>query len=195
MLRLRIYLFFLLLLVDISLFSAASRATVAGFVNLDRSMVSEALSEVERSAGILKKKEGEVVGVQPSVLTIRDSAGSVQDYSIADAKLFVNGRAGTLFALRPVTADCFFQARLYFDCNGKLLLVDGWYIGFEAEIISYADKGGRLYLRVKGLETGEMHNLPVSPVLHDTVAGLCAGDTCYFLLDIDGNIRRISKNS
>lgn len=153
------------------------------------------LEKVSQTHGQLQLFKGEIISVHEKNIVFRVNSENVSlDYK-TDVLVWVNGRRGRLEALRPVTEECFFSARVWIDQNKQVCIVDGYYRGAEVEILEVAPmKENRYRMMVQAIGTEE----PIYPV-YTTVT--CQGvqdrkweslqGAAYILFDMDGYVKGI----
>jgi len=164
-------------------------ATGNGLSSPPRDRVAAALQACVEKYGPLTDVEGEVMTVGTDWISLREVQAREKTFSCRTAEIFVNGYAGHLSALRPIAPGFYFAARLYFDQQGILRLVDGWYVGAEVEVLA-VEAGGRL-LTVQPLEQAQTYRLILSPHLASPSPALAPGSICFLLLDWEYRVRKI----
>lgn len=190
----------LLLLVAMNMLSPFVLATVSGFIQeQNRTEVWQKINEAESSCGALSFREGEIIGIESepgstrvSLIVLLESKKR-EVYLLEGAQVYINGRLGSSEALKPVAPGYNFSVALYFDRQGKLRIVDAWYLGGEAKLLSITECMDGWRLQVVGIETGEIRGLAVETELFSSLERLKVGESYYFLLGIDGKVRCISE--
>lgn len=162
-----------------------------GFSFPARHRVAAALQTCAEKYGPLTVEEGEVTTVGSDWLSLRANQAGEKTFPCLNAAIFVNGYAGLLPALRPIAPGFYFAARLYFDQQGILRLVDGWYVGAEVEIRA-VEAGGRR-LTVQPVDQAETYQLILSPHLAPPSPALAPGSICFLLFDWEHRVRKIIR--
>ena len=157
-----------------------------------RTVVEKAISCCAESYGPLVTQVGEVLAVSADRITLSGPVSGEETIKATVATVFVNGHSGDLMALRPVAPGFYFAARLFFDQQGILRLIDAGYVGAEVEVIT-VDIGRRL-LTVQPLDQTQTYQLTFSPLLPATSPQLAPGDICFLLLDWENRIRKIFRD-
>jgi hypothetical protein len=169
-----------------------SEATEQTLIFPDRTRVAQAVRDCTKEYGPLVVETGEILATADERITLRGATdGREKVYSCAVATVFINGQLGVTTALRPIAPQFYFVARLYFDYQGVLRLVDGCYAGVEGEVLAVdtADRG----LTVRPLDQSDTWGLTfASPLSHSDLA-FTPGECCYFLLDWENNIRKVIR--
>jgi hypothetical protein len=178
-----------LILFSLTFLALRAEATVNGLFFPDRNQVEQTLHLYTKEYGPLVCIAGEISAVTTDGIRLREMDRSERTFSLNDAAVFVNGQAGVNNALRPIAPGFNFTARLYFDHQGVLRLVDGWYLGVEAEVLA-VDRERRL-LTVRPLDQTETNQFICSPLLTTTSPLPASGEICYFLFDWEHRVRRI----
>ncbi|WP_231133424.1 hypothetical protein [Capillibacterium thermochitinicola] len=166
---------------------AEAMANVFGFPS--RNQVEQALHSATENWGPLVCLEGEITDVTADGFRFRASDHEESFFSHQDAEVFVNGRAGLCTALRPIAPGFNFDARLYLDRAGVLRLVDGWYVGVEAEVLTIDPERG--LLTVQPLDHAQANQFRLSPLFSATSPLPAPGEVCFFLFDWEYQVRRI----
>ncbi|HEY8391711.1 MAG TPA: hypothetical protein VIL83_03195 [Capillibacterium sp.] len=164
-------------------------ATGSGFIFPARYRVAAALRACEENYGPLTVAEGEVTAVGEGWLCFRPQQAPEKAFPCGEAEIFVNGTAGQLPALRPIVPGFNFLVRLYFDQQGILRLVDGWYVGAEVEVLAVEDGGRRL--TVQPLDQAQTYRVILSPHLNPSSSALAPGSICFLLLDWENRVHKI----
>ena len=165
-------------------------ATSSGLSLPDRQEVRSALADLEALYTALTLAEGEVTAVGDGCLQLRTDSGLSMTYQIpTSCAVFVNGRPGSLSALRPVSFGSFFVVRLYFDQDQIPRLIDGWYIGGLVTIMAVDTQHHTLSVQV--VESNEIYRLTVIPALREELPRLTRGMVCFLLLGWEAQVRKI----
>ncbi|HHT49099.1 MAG TPA: hypothetical protein GXZ98_07385 [Firmicutes bacterium] len=164
-------------------------ATVNGFSFPPPNRVAAALKACEEQYGTLAVEEGEIIAVTADRISFRGYQTGEKTIPPSTTAVFVNGCAGELAALRPIAPGFYFTARLYFDQQGVLRLVDGWYIGAEVEIL--AVETGSRFLTVQPLDQTQTYRLHLSPHLTIPSSALVPGKICFLLLNGEHQVFKI----
>ena len=158
----------------------------------DRALVVQAVRDCAKKHGPLVVVTGEISATADQGITLAGADGQEKAYSCAAAAVFINGQLGLTAALRPIAPEFYFAARLYVDHQGVLRLVDGWYVGVEAEVLAIETDYSALIVRP--LDQGETSRLPFSPLfLPRSDPPLTPGEICFFLVDWENNIRKVFR--
>ena len=156
----------------------------------DRALVVQAVRDCTEQYGPLVVKTGEISATADGEITLGAVAdGQEKTFSSSAAAVFINGQLGITAALRPIAPEFYFAARLYFDQQGVLRLVDGWYVGIEVEVLAVDTT--RRALTVRPIDQGATWRLTLSPLLSLSNSALTPGDSCFLLLDWENNIRKV----
>ncbi|MGE5558623.1 MAG: hypothetical protein ACM3WV_08415 [Bacillota bacterium] len=88
----------------------------------------------------------EISNIDVVRMSITVSRGGMQEiYSFRPgARFYLNGAQSCAMGLRPVTSRDFCLANLYFNAQGRLMLVEGLYYALAIEIQSWSREGGFL---------------------------------------------------
>ncbi|NLM37635.1 MAG: hypothetical protein GX202_05865 [Firmicutes bacterium] len=156
-----------------------------------RNQVEEAVRFTTENWGPLVCLAGEIADVTAEGIRFSAKGCGERFFSHQDAEVFVNGRAGLWPALRPIAPGFNFAARLYLDQAGVLRLVDGWYIGVEAEVLAIDQERG--LLTVRPLDHAQTNQFSFSPLFFTTSFLPAPGEVCFFLLDWEHQVRRIIR--
>lgn len=168
----------------------SAQATSGGLAIPDRQAVLTTITSNEALFGLLTLNEGEVVSVDGDRLQLVTGSGLSETYTIpSSCPVYINGRQGSLSALRPVAPGSFFATRLYVDHDQIPRLIDGWYVGGLVVIIA-ADSQHHT-LCVQAVESNKVYHLAVSPALRGEVSRLAPGKTCFLLLGWEAQVRKI----
>ncbi|NLC53313.1 MAG: hypothetical protein GX770_05045 [Firmicutes bacterium] len=173
----------------LTLFALRAETTVNVFSFPDRNQVGQALHIHTGNYGPLVCIEGEISAVTADWISLRQKDRGEITFSLKDAEVYVNGQVGLCTALRPIAPGLNFAARLYIDHEGVLRLVDGWYVGMEAEVLA-VDPECR-FLTLRPLDTPETNRFIFSPLLPTTSPLPAPGEVCFFLFDWEHRVRRI----
>ncbi len=129
----------------------------------------------------LTASDGEITGVSPGHLRMRGAGGEVEYEILPACAIYANGLPASLAALRPVTDEAFFWARIWRDGRLTVKAVEAVYCGGELLVQSVAGP----YLLGVSMETGGEVRLALA------VPGqtLRPGRLVYVLLDLEGRVR------
>lgn len=130
--------------------------------------------------------EGEIREAGPNWFAVSNDRGRHCLRMAGTCPIFVNGRLSCLAAIRPVASNAYVWARIWCDRNGVPAVIEAAYCGGELLVLAVTAA------EITGLstETGKMVSLAVRG---DYPPELPApGRLVYVLLDLDGQIRRVS---
>lgn len=175
----------------LTLFALRAEATTSVFSFPNRNQVEQALQNYTENCGPLVCIEGEISAVTTDGISLRERDRRESTFSLNAAEVFVNGQAGVSAALRPIAPGFNFAARLYFDQEGVLRLVDGWYVGVEAEVLTVDPE--RRFLTVQPLDHAQINQFIFSPLLPATSPLPTPGEICFILFDWEHRVRQISS--
>lgn len=164
-------------------------ATVNNLSFPTRTKVEQALQEAVESWGPLVCREGEISAVVADRISLREVGRGESMFFLGAAEVFVNGQPGNSTALRPIAPGFNFAARLHFDQEGVLRLVDGWYVGTEVKVLAVDPE--RNLLTVQPLDHTRTGRLAFSPHFTATSPLPAPGETCFLLFDWEHRVRQI----
>ncbi|NLW57050.1 MAG: hypothetical protein GX050_10650 [Firmicutes bacterium] len=165
-------------------------ATSSGLYLPDRQVVQNAIADQEAMFGPLTLAEGEVIAVDDDCLQLVTGSGLGVTYQIpTSCAVYINGRLGSLSALRPVASGSFFAVRLYLDQEQTPRLIDGWYVGGLATIMAVDSRAHTLC--VQAIESNEVFHLAVVPELREEISRMTRGKVCFLLLGWEAQVRKI----
>ncbi len=121
-------------LITIMLLIGMTSSPVKGVASISRNYnISKAISTAfQEQQKYGKEVYGEVRQITPQSLNLTTSNGASNSYQLTEeTHFFCNGRACSWQALRPVTKQAFFEARLLVDQKNRVLMVLGYYYGEE----------------------------------------------------------------
>lgn len=176
----------------LSLLVSGSEAAEQNFIFPDRTLVAQVVRDCTKEYGPLVVKTGEIFASADEAITLRIAADEQEKtYSSSEAAVYINGQLGIAAALRPIAPQFYFVARLYFDRQGILRLVDGWYVGVEVEVLA-VDTPAR-GLTVRPLDQTETWCLNLTPQLCHSELAFAPGECCFLLLDWENDIRKVIR--
>ena len=185
LMKIRVYVVALMTL----MVTGPAKATTSGLLLPARTEVTAEITRCQELFGPLVFREGEILEVDGDYIKVAGNHGVVETLKLTtDCQIFVNGRQGTLSALRPVAPGFSFMIRLYVDQQGVPRLVDGWYIGGLVTVIAISPQEN--FLLVQDLESNRVYRLLISQALKEETRLLAPGVTCFLLLDWETQVRK-----
>ena len=136
--------------------------------------------------------EGEIVSITADSLVISEAGIDFKLKLTPQVKIYCNGLAASWKALRPITANAFFDARAILNGQNRVVLLDGIYQGEECIIQGWCENKQQLCLQLMSVNNCKKNQRFVkSDALLPGERWLVAGQLVYVLYSREGKVRRV----
>lgn len=149
-----------------------------------RAGVEAVLAGFRESWGPVHTREGEIVALERRICRLNEG-GVVNDFPFAaTCTVFANGLPACPEAVRPVSPEYGFWAKLWIDGDGTVRLVEAVYLGGELLLTAVSRES------LIGLLPERQTLITLQTTAGLSIDGLAPGQLVYVLLDLDGRVRQ-----
>ena len=157
------------------------------FIALEYSIVIGEVGTVE-----FHEIDGEVVSIDGSMINIHESGVYFKLKLAPQVKIYCNGMAACWEALRPISVNAFFDARIILNQCNQVVLLDGSYQGEECIIQGWRGEKQQLYLKLVSVSHHQYkERLVKNDALLPRTNWLFKGQLIYVLYNREGEVRGV----